>query len=278
MTRVALLRCDPLPEPDPDERPLVAAFARQGAHAEGVPWRDAGDLSGYDAVVVRATWDYHLHAEAFAQMLRRADAQSVLVNPLRVCLGNLHKGYLLKLPWRGVPIVPTVLADIGESLDVTSLQWEEIVIKPAVSCGSWQTRRLRADDPEAQRFYDELVATRDVLVQPAMEAFADPGERSLIWIDGQVTHAVRKLPRFAGEDERSSPHDPITQAEREFADLVVSTLREPPLFARVDVIDGEDGLVLSELEALEPSLFFRFSEAAADALARAVLRRVGAAK
>ena len=271
MTRVALLRCDPLPEPDPDEIPLTQAFARQGARAESVPWRDAGDLAGYDAVVVRATWDYHHAPDAFAELLGRAARASVLVNPLPVCLGNLHKRYLLSMP---VPVVPTVCVDRGEGCDVTALGWDEVVIKPAISCGSWNTRRLGAADPEAQAFFDELIAERDVLVQPVMPEFDDPGERSLIWIDGEVTHGANKRPRFAGESESTTPHLDITAAERAFAQAAVDALPERPVFARVDVIETPEGLMLSELEALEPSLFFRFAPEAADTLARAVLARI----
>ncbi len=271
MTRVALLRCDPLPEPDPDEIPLTEAFARLGAHAESVPWRHAGDLSLFDAVVVRATWDYHLAPDAFAELLGRAARDSVLVNPLSVCLGNLHKRYLLDMP---VPVVPTVCVERGEARDVAALGWDEVVIKPAVSCGSWKTRRMAASDPGAQAFFDELVGERDVLVQPVMAEFDVPGERSLIWIDGAVTHGANKRPRFDGESESTTPHLAITPAERAFAQAAVDALPERPAFARVDVIETPDGLMLSELEALEPSLFFRFSPEAADALARAVLARV----
>lgn len=276
MTRVALLRCDPLPEPDPDEAPLTRAFADLGAQAHSVPWRAAGDLSAYDAVVVRATWDYHHAPEAFADLLERAARESVLVNPLAVCLENLHKRYLMELPARGVPVVPTVCVERGQAREVDAMGWEEVVIKPAISCGSWRTRRVRASDPEAQAFFDGLVAERDVLVQPVMSGFEAPGERSLIWIDGEVTHGANKRPRFDGEAESTTPHHAITEAERAFAQAAVDTLPERPVFARVDVIDAPGGLVLSELEALEPSLFFRFAPAAAGVLARAVLARAGA--
>ncbi|MFN9969178.1 MAG: hypothetical protein ACK58T_04695, partial [Phycisphaerae bacterium] len=37
-----------------------------------------------------------------------------------------------------------------------------------------------------------------------LRAVEGHGERALVWIDGEFTHAVRKSPRFAGNDEQVS--------------------------------------------------------------------------
>ena len=52
--RIALLTCDPLPEPDPDETPLLEAFRERGHDAESVVWDDpAASFSGFDALIRR---------------------------------------------------------------------------------------------------------------------------------------------------------------------------------------------------------------------------------
>jgi len=40
-----------------------------------------------------------------------------------------------------------------------------------------------------------------VLLQPYVPSVEGYGERALVWIDGELTHAVRKQPRLAGGDE-----------------------------------------------------------------------------
>jgi hypothetical protein len=50
----------------------------------------------------------------------------------------------------------------------------------------------------------------------------------------------------------------------------------PPLYARVDVLRGDSGEpAVLELELIEPSLFLDFAPGSAEALARALVRRVG---
>ena len=51
------------------------------------------------------------------------------------------------------------------------------------------------------------------------------------------------------------------------------------LYARVDVIPDDDGsLMLSELEMLEPSLFFPYCERAVEVFVRGVEKRMAAAQ
>ena len=44
----------------------------------------------------------------------------------------------------------------------------------------------------------------DTLVQPYVPSVEAYGERSLVWVDGALTHAVRKTPRFGDQDEQVS--------------------------------------------------------------------------
>jgi hypothetical protein len=82
------------------------------------------------------------------------------------------------------------------------------------------------------------------------------GERAIVWIDGVVTHAVRKSPRLAGQEESASGTVAISGAERDLALAVLAPLAPSLLYARVDVaLDGAGRPMLMELELMEPSLF-----------------------
>lgn len=68
-----------------------------------------------------------------------------------------------------------------------------VVIKPAISAASRGTKLFTAAQrAEGDSHLRELLASGDALVQPYLEAVEARGERSFVWIDGELTHAVRK--------------------------------------------------------------------------------------
>jgi glutathione synthase/RimK-type ligase-like ATP-grasp enzyme len=277
--QLRIATCRPLPEPDPDEEPLTAALAAAGVSATLCDWRDARRWHEPIPTVVRSTWDYIHHLDAFREWIATTGAAGPLWNPPDAMLGNLHKRYLLALGDRGVPVVPTLLFDRGGPADISpraaARGWEEVVIKPAVGAGSFETHVLIASSPEATAVCRRLVAGRDVLVQPYLPAVAGYGERALVWIDGEFTHAVRKSPRFAADDEQVSAAVAITPAERAVAAAALAPLADQLLYARVDVVPGPDGRPLvMELELVEPSLFLTQWPPALERLVAGIRRRL----
>jgi hypothetical protein len=123
-----------------------------------------------------------------------------------------------------------------------------------------------------------LLTQRDVLVQRYAPAVETSGERALVWIDGELTHAVRKSPRFAGEDESVSGALPIAPDEAALAHGLLAGLpaglATQLLYARIDVVRGADGPELMELELIEPSLFLVQHPPALTRLADALARRL----
>lgn len=260
--RIALASCLELPEPDPDQAPTLEALARAGHEAMPVAWDDPrADWGSFDLCLLRATWNYARHVEAFEAWLERVSNQTRLWNPAGVAKANLHKRYLLDLEARGISIVPTTIVHRGHACDVQGLAdqrgWREVVVKPAIGAGSWRTMRF---EPEvfaaASAFVREIGAHGDVLVQEARPEFAEPGERALVWIDGELTHSVVKRPRYAGQHESVLPGGSVTDEQRDFVDQALKLVHEPLLYARIDVIPTRGGFLLNELEMIEPSLFF----------------------
>ncbi len=266
---VRIATCRPLPEPDPDEPLLLEALSARGLAPRMVAWDDAReDWARPAPTLVRSTWDY-LHREAeFRAWIARV--RGPLANPREVLLANLHKGYLLELAARGVPTVATTLVRRGERVEPRLLRGD-VIVKPAVSAASFRTERFAAGEHErALTFASELARERDVLIQPWMREVERSGERALVWIAGEVTHAVRKSPRLAGGVERVELAE-VAGDERALARDALADVADRALYGRVDVVRDERGRpVLMELELLEPSLFFAQSPAALDRFARAV--------
>lgn len=278
--RVAVATCKQMPEPDADEALLLSALTRAGVDARLLAWDDpSAPFAEHDLVVVRSTWNYYKHLDGFLAWVERTAAQTALLNPAHVMQRNVVKTYLREFDARGVAVVPTEFVTRGSRRTLRDVLGErgfrDIVIKPTVSAGSYRTQRFAEGAwDEAQRFLDALVADCDAMVQRWMPSVDTYGERSLVWIDGEVTHAIRKTPRFADGVEQVSGEVAIAGDERAFAEGVLAPYAAELLYARVDMVRDEDGaLRLMELELVEPSLFFRQCPRALDRFVGAIRRR-----
>lgn len=285
--KIAYVSCKNLPEPDIDEQPLLEGLSEAGHDARVAAWDDESvDWSSFDAALVRATWNYAHHLDAFRAWLSRVERQTTLINPRSTLEWNLHKGYLRELESAGVPITPTAFFDLGQSGSVLSVceqrGWPRIVIKPTVSAGSFGTRSFdlcKGEASAAQAFFDEMVAQRDMMIQRYIPSVDTEGETALILIDGTLTHAIEKRPRFDDQDEEVYLRESISDKMRDFAQHVLAAANRDCLYARVDVFPSEDGsLMLSELELLEPSLFFPYSPDAVGVFVSGLEKRMAAAQ
>lgn len=273
--------CLVLPEPDTDFEPLAGALHAKGCAVEAFPWDGPGDLSNFDVCVLRSTWNYYHQPAQFLCWVDAAARKCHLLNPAPVVRWNADKRYLLELQNAGVPIVETVWFDAGQPAEAIaeicgSRNWSRFVIKPVVSAASFCTRSFSANElPAAVEFLAAQISNRAMMVQPFMESIVHLGEKSIAWIDGQVTHAWTKWPRFAGEHENVQPRAEITDADRQIVDQAIRGCRDQLLYARIDLMyDSSGNPKLSELELIEPSLYFNFSRPALDRFVAGILSRV----
>jgi glutathione synthase/RimK-type ligase-like ATP-grasp enzyme len=156
--------------------------------------------------------------------------------------------------------------------------WDQAVVKPAVAVGShgaWRTSRATAE-ADQPRFAGQFRA-RDLLVQPFLPEVTSQGEWSLVFLGGEYSHAVLKRP--AEGDFRVQEHlggsSAPAEADRALIDQGLSALAavgQPLLYARVDGVERDGQLVLTELEIIEPSLFLSLAPAAGQRFAAAIVR------
>jgi glutathione synthase/RimK-type ligase-like ATP-grasp enzyme len=277
MPRIAIVTCLNLPEPDVDQDLVLSAFTAAGLYPTLAAWDDPEvEWSGFDAAIIRSTWDYPERPEAFRAWVESVDGATKLFNPAATVLPNLDKRYLLELQRQGIPIVPSVVVN-QDLAELDAIDADRIVIKPAIGAGSFLTAFFdRADAAGMVNHVAEIHAFGAVaLAQPFMNSVTNGGERSLVWVDGQFTHKIVKQPRFSGGEESvSSTAVPFEALELEMAGRVIDTLPEQPLYARVDLIEDGGKFVLNELELIEPSLFFLQSPTALERFVQGVLKRV----
>lgn len=286
--RVALVTAREVADLDEEGRLLADALREQGARVGAEVWDDAGvDWAAYDVAVVRSTWDYAERVEEFVAWTGRAAALTRLENPPGMVRWSVDKHYLRDLERAGVPVVPSVFLEPGDTPDHDLLGVEHVV-KPAVSAGSRDTLRLTEHEADRSREHAArlLGQGRSVLVQPYLAEVDTVGETAVVLVDGELLHAMRKGPllqRGAALVEGLYAQEEMSVREASSAELDVAAAAMrvvaerasgvPPLYARVDLLPTAAGPVVLELELVEPSLFCEHVPGSADRVAAAVLRR-----
>jgi len=284
---IALVTCAEYPDLTPDDLPFAAALERRGWRPVAARWDDpAVAWNAHAAVVLRSCWDYHQHADAFEAWLGRLERAGAPVhNPLPTLRWNFRKTYLRDLAGAGVPTMATEWVERGSRTTLRDVAdatgWSVMVVKPIISASGWETWLVeRAGDPEDERRFAAHLQARDLMVQRFMRGVQTDGEISLIFLGGRFSHAVRKRPmpgEFRVQEEHGGtvaretvPAIVVRQAARALAAVPAAAHGEEPgapLYARVDgmVLDGT--LIVTELELIEPKLYFGWGDGSADTLA-----------
>jgi len=284
MRRCVLLSCDDLTGYTVDDDLLLAPFERHGWKAEFVPWNAAGvDWTIYDAAVIRATWDYTFHLSDFVHALRGIETAGVpLFNPSSIVDWNAHKRYLLEIEAAGVPIVPTRLVEPGSSLPplFDDFDADELVIKPMVSAGAYNTFRFTRDGVAGiEEKLRGPMGTCDLMVQPFVASLLGQGEYSLFYFNGVLSHTVVKRPQpgdFRVQEEHGGIIEPATAtpAMLETGQAALAAIPAECLYARVDILETGGVWQVIEIELIEPSLYFRMDEGSPERFVRAFLERM----
>lgn len=267
-----------------EDRILSDALGAHGIEVSRVNWADPQiDWRGFDAIVIRQTWDYFERLDEFRAWLDRVETLTRVFNPAEVIRWNCDKHYLVDLISAGVPTVPTIVIEPQDPAPALAALLErhgfsQAVIKPAVSGAGRETYRVEQSDTSAlEPSWQRLVAAEAMLLQPFMPAIIERGEVSLMVIDGQVTHAVRKIAaegEFRVQDDHGGtvhPHEPGPR-EIAVAQAALAAVPGSVSYARVDLVQTENGPLVMELELIEPELFFRRHADAAGRLVGAIAR------
>ncbi|MAT67120.1 MAG: hypothetical protein CL830_01825 [Crocinitomicaceae bacterium] len=245
-------------------------------------WNDTNfNWSSTKSAIFRSTWDYFDQFSNFRNWLELVKEQCYLINPYEQINWNLDKHYLLDLQKLDLPIVESVFVSKKTQLNLETISksknWKDIVIKPTISGAARHTYHLKND--EIKKFQDKwlsLTNNEDFMVQEFQKNILSTGEIAVMLFGGEYSHSVLKKAKkgdfrvqddFGGSVEKIIPSLEII----ELAEKTVKSLKTIPLYARVDIIfDNVSNPVISELELIEPELWFRFKEESAYKLAEIV--------
>ena len=281
--RIALVTSKDFPELTSGEKLLPQALRDQGHEVDMCIW-DAIDViwQNYDAVVIRCPWDYHKRISQFLAWLDLlATCQINVINDIETLRWNLNKSYLFELLQAGLPVIPTQLVALSDQRTLheifKAMHSKEIVIKPVQSAGAWRTLRVNSNNlVDAELSFNTWRREQDFLVQAFMPEVVIDGEWSLIYFDGQLSHALVKRAKegdfrvqsdHGGTASRAdAPEDMCAQALK-----ILKFLPRMPCYARVDGVVRGGAFLLMELELVEPQLFLDIEDQAAPRFAQAII-------
>lgn len=245
-------------------------------------WNDHNfNWSSTKSAIFRSTWDYFDQFSNFRNWLDIVKDQCFLINPYKQINWNLDKHYLLDLQKKDLPIVESVFVSKKSQLDLETISksknWKNIVVKPTISGAARHTYHLKNNEiKKFQNKWLSLTNNEDFMVQEFQKNILSSGEIAVMLFGGKYSHSVLKKAKkgdfrvqddFGGSVEIINPSLEIIN----LAEKTVKSLKTMPLYARVDIIfDNGSNPVISELELIEPELWFRFKEESAYKLAEIV--------
>ena len=255
------------------------ALNKLGLRTTKKDWNDSDfDWDSTHIALFRTTWDYFDQFPNFNNWLEKVKTKCILINTYEQIRWNLDKHYLNDLKKWGVHIPKSefIKRNSNISLEETSSNnnWDEIVIKPTISGAARHTYRLKNEEiKNFESKWENLICNEDFIIQEFQNNIIKKGEVAIMLFGGQYTHSVIKKAKsgdfrvqddFGGSVENYQPSKEMIA----LAKKAIKQLKPTPAYARVDIIwDNESKIAVSELELIEPELWFRFNESAADKLA-----------
>ncbi len=268
------------------EDKLVAdALTNKGLNVTKKDWADPNfDWKSTKTILFRTTWDYFDRFDEFSKWLNEVSHLTQLINPAEQIKWNIDKHYLNDLTKKGINCVESHFIEKGTRITLAALHeklgWQETVIKPTVSGGARHTYRLNPNNyDEHETIFSELIKNEAFILQPFQKNILTKGEVSHIVFDGIYSHSILKIAKKGDyrvqDDFGGSVHlYTASKKEIEFAEKTTKACSPLPVYARVDVIyDNNEALAINEIELIEPELWFRKNDQAANQLANAIFSR-----
>jgi glutathione synthase/RimK-type ligase-like ATP-grasp enzyme len=269
-----------------EDKILESALKKKGLRVTKRDWADKNfDWKTTKYAIFRTTWDYFERFNEFFIWLEITKNKTTFINSEDAINWNIDKHYLQDLAKKDINIAPTLFVEKGDNVTLKQLfektNWEEVVIKPAISGAARHTYRVNHNNyKEHENIFKELIKVESMLFQSFLKNITLLGEISLIMIGGKYTHSVKKTAKkgdFRVQDDHGGiveKYQP-TKAEIIFAENCLKACTFNPVYARVDLVyDNNNTLSLSELELIEPELWFRNNPNSANLLAEEIFNLI----
>ena len=258
---------------DEDDFYLLKSLKSRKVEYNIIPW-GAPNMNYFDYSLIRSAWDYYKKPQQFVNWCKITPN---LINNFKVVEWNHNKKYLIELS-NIANIIPTIIFNKSKDniMLCDNFNSSKFIIKPCIGLGSIDTFLFDYDS-----YYDiikKLKPNTDYLLQPFVSDILRRGEISIIFINGEYSHAVRKTP--ANGDYRSQPEFgsnvvkfDLTKEYIDSCNKICNFIKNKfgvLKYMRMDFIDSKVPMLI-ELELIEPCLYFEYCPDAADKLVSSII-------
>ncbi len=262
------------------------ALERKGLKVARTNWDNPEyDWADTRFAIFRTTWDYFNKFEKFSIWLDETNNKTKFINPIETIIWNIDKHYLLDLKEKGINIPDTIFIEAGDIRTLNDVfndsGWIDCILKPSVSGAARHTYKINKENiSEHDSIYKELIAKESMMLQVFQKNILTEGELTFVVFDGKFSHAILKKTKpgdFRVQDDfGGTVHNyQASDEEIKFAEDVVSLCSPVPVYGRVDaILDNNNRLAVSELELIEPELWFRVYPKSVETFADAVINEI----
>ena len=153
-----------------------------------VAWDDNSNLSNFKCILFRTTWNYFEKMDHFMLFLNHWKKKVTFINPYDQLIWSLDKQYLMSFKKMGVNIPDTIIVNKNQKSKLkdicTQKNWKDVVVKPCVSAGGWETHLVRqAEVNSFEKKFTSLTQKNNMMVQVFQKKIQSLGEVSLMMIN-----------------------------------------------------------------------------------------------
>ena len=263
---------------------LLEEIKKLGLKVGRKDWNDKNfNWKNTKLAIFRSTWDYFDKITEFTSWIKSNKSKTIFLNSYELIKWNINKSYLNDLKDNNINIAKTKFINQDNFITLKELfhktKFKDAVIKPSISGAAKNTFKINLNNYfEYENSFKNLIFNEnsEMIFQEFLYSIQRIGEISLIVINGQFTHAVKKIAKhgdFRVQDDHGGKviNHIAVKKEIEFAENCIKACPFKPIYARVDIIyDNYNEISLSELELIEPELWFRKNIKSARKLAKAI--------
>ncbi|KAF2670701.1 hypothetical protein BT63DRAFT_423003 [Microthyrium microscopicum] len=276
---------------------LARILTAAGASVSATSWNDdcldPEYLAAYDVVSFIGCWFYDKQPKRFCALVKdkiipaqKLNSELRILNNPEIVLWNMEKTYLQDLEEAGFQVPKThFIDDLSQISDPEMLckhlnevandfgQRKSYVLKPSISASAKQTHLVldRFNYSKADHEYLSSVLTNGLdgrLMVQHFEPTIHSGEYSLVFVGGEHTHTVLKMPAkndfrsqkaFGGQRIEIGKAELPSEAKRAAEKLIIWLEQRfgEVSYCRIDGVIRDDGeFVFMEVEAIEPELWW----------------------
>lgn len=232
---------------------------------------EKGKLSDYNAVYLNSLGEIEGKEKKLIDFIDNLGSlEAIIMNDPRTMKENFDKEYLLDLQSKGISVIPTKNItnwNYNEINDFNFDGYRETLLKPKVFGERMNGIFKVKENPFNEKTFKKHTEKygKEILLQPLIEDITKYGERSLIFVGDNFSHAIYRHRKTwntnnPGGEVINYPTDP-KKSELKVAENVLSVWPTEYNITRFDFITDNGKPMISEVEMINPNLWLtRYSK------------------